>query len=1261
MQRYLAIFKQYLTVFRQFWTRKRLLYIGIPLLFVISLVTLASQRWAVQWVVEQVVAAKGEKITFEGVSGTMFHELKAEKVVYEGKKRDVTVKGLVFRWNPLHLLHGKADIDELTMDALEIDLKHSDDELLKLPESVAPPVSLEVRKVELVSLSVKQLGVGVTLENVRGSLSAEDGVWQLQSLTFDSPFGNMAMDASLEMEKPFALKGKARFDNEDPDAHLALDVGGTLDKIELSGSLNGYGATGQLNGVVTLFEPFMFKSLDLTASGIDPSKMDESWPVAQFGADIHIRLDNNRAVSGSLKVTNDRPGVFEKHMLPIHAVRAELGGHADVVDLSPLVIDLGAGGSFSGTGRFSQPETTISLKTGNFNLHGITEMLRPTHAAGTVGYHRADGVQEVTVDLGESHIRLKADVLKKENLLELKEGLLSANGGSMSMTGHLNLDKDRDFALKGAINHFNLAALGSLPSSNLNVGFNLSGALNPELTADVDFAFGPSTLFNQPISGKGQFHVRDKSVKDAVINLALGANTFNASGNLGPSGGQISWRLNAPALGVIGHGFKGSLVGSGTLSGSLDDMQGSLTLTGSDFMLMDTIGAGRLQLDADFGTTLSGKIDARLSAGQVTVAGTHWASANVQMNGTWHSHTLEAALKSSHFDLTGRFSGGLTAGGEWVGTIEELENRGAKPFILDSRASLRGGNGILAIEDMTLNLTNGQINIDKLIKKHSRLETSGNAHGVPFDWVLSMTDGADDKVQSTLELGAEWFITADQSLNGEAHIYRENGDITMLGDDHRMRLKLNTLDLRAVFSNSHMNVRLKVSSDRIGETDATFNTRLSHHNGNWGLSKDSPLQMSARSEMPSIGWLSVLTGQPDMTLSGSLSANVTGAGTLGNPRLSGTIALHDLGVDWLSAGIHLKNGELQAALDGSRLTVTKGIIYGDEGNLQVTGTASMHNGMLNSHLKLHTEKLKILSNVDRQAVVTGDGMLTLDDHGLGLTGNWHVDRAKIVLANTTSVTRSKDVIVLGRAPKKAASALFRFNIHADLGNHFYLEGMGVETRLAGQIAASSTAGGTLQLNGNINTVDGVFNAYGQKLFIKKGVAHFTGTPDNPSINVVAVKLFDTTDDVQEVGVKVTGTAQSPNIKLYSKPDVPDSEKISWLVLGYGGGENGSSQQRSALAAAAAALISAGPTGALPNKLAGALGVDIGFASSSLVDDTVLSLSRRIASNLYLSYEQGLTGAISLIKLRYKISRRLSAVGQTGTITAFDLLYDWKFD
>ncbi|MGN0918548.1 MAG: translocation/assembly module TamB domain-containing protein [Oxalobacter sp.] len=1252
----------FLTRFRQFWTKRRLLFALTPVGLMFCLLILCSQRWAIEWIVESVVAAKGEKITFVETSGSLFHELKAEKVVYEGRERDITVRGLVFRWNPLYLVHGKADIDELSVTSLDIDLKRSSDEPLKLPDSLAPPVSLAIQQVAIDFLSVKKMGVGATLANIRCSVLAEDGEWQVKALGFDSPFGNVAIDAALQMAKPFALLGKARFDNADIDAHMAVDVGGVLDRIQLAVSLNGYGATGDLKATVTPFAPFMFDSLDLTASGINPAKIDETWPVAGFEAKAHILAHDDHSIEGFIQVENGQSGPIENNRLPIRAVRATIGGNVDVVRLSPLVIDFGKGGIFSGTGIFSEPETTISLKAGRFNLQGITEKLRPTHAAGSVGYHRVDEKQKVTIDLGESHVWLKADVLKEGDLIELKECLLMANSGSMAMKGHLNLDEDKDFSLKGSISHFNFAALGKLPPSNLNVDFDASGALKPEWKADLAFNFGPSALFNQSVSGQGKVQVRGREITDATINLALGANTFSASGRLGKTGGQLDWKLNAPALGIIGQGFKGALTGSGTLSGPLDTLQGRLTLTGHDFMLADLVGAHDLQLEAAFGTTLSDRIDTRLSAEQVTVAGTHWSSLNFRSEGAWRSHTLHASAKSSHFDLMTQLSGGVTAGGEWVGSLEQLENRGEKPFAISGSAALRfASSDVFSIEGLTLDVGGGRLNLDKLVKKYSRLETSGNARSIPLSWLLSLSDDASATVDSTLTLGGDWSLRADHALNGEAHIYREDGDITLTSEENRIRLRLTSLDMRALFSNSNMDFRLHASSNRMGEANATLKIRQAYRNGNWGIFKDSPIQLTLKSDMPSIRWIGFLTGQPDLDLSGSLSADIRGSGTLGTPRLSGTVAAHDLGVDWPSNGIHLDRGELSASLEGNRLTVTKGIIYGEEGRLQIGGGTSMQNGMVNSTLKLHADHLLALSNVDRQVVLTGDGVFTLDDKGLNLTGNLHIDKARIVLNDLSGVTRSKDVVVLGRPPKKEASSPFRFNVTAGLGDHFMLEGMGVETRLAGRITASSQAGDQLKLNGNINTVDGIFSAYGQKLIIRKGRATFHGTPDNPAIDVLAVKEFSSSDDVEEVGVQVRGTAQMPKIKLYSKPEIPDSEKLSWLVLGYGGGENGSAQQRSAMAAAAAAILSSKQTGSLPGKFAGALGMDIGVSSSSQVDDTVLALSRRIASNLYLSYEQGLTGAISLIKLRYQLSRRMSLVGQTGTITAFDVLYDWRFD
>ena len=53
---------------------------------------------------------------------------------------------------------------------------------------------------------------------------------------------------------------------------------------------------------------------------------------------------------------------------------------------------------------------------------------------------------------------------------------------------------------------------------------------------------------------------------------------------------------------------------------------------------------------------------------------------------------------------------------------------------------------------------------------------------------------------------------------------------------------------------------------------------------------------------------------------------------------------------------------------------------------------------------------------------------------------------------------------------------------------------------------------------------------------------------------------------------VTGTVKVPVIQLTSNPPVPDSEKLSWLVLGQAGSDRSSGADLAALQAASSALL-----------------------------------------------------------------------------------------
>ncbi|MDB5907936.1 MAG: hypothetical protein JWP34_2050, partial [Massilia sp.] len=127
------------------------------------------------------------------------------------------------------------------------------------------------------------------------------------------------------------------------------------------------------------------------------------------------------------------------------------------------------------------------------------------------------------------------------------------------------------------------------------------------------------------------------------------------------------------------------------------------------------------------------------------------------------------------------------------------------------------------------------------------------------------------------------------------------------------------------------------------------------------------------------------------------------------------------------------------------------------------------------------------------------------------------------------------------------------------------------------------------------------------------------------------------------------------------PSVPDSEKLSWLVLGHGL-EGTSGNEAGVLSAAAAALLGGKGGGGFTSRLANSLGVDeLGLSQAKGLESTVVTVGKRISSRAYLSFEQGATTATSLVKLRYKLNPRITLQFQTGTNTALDVLYSWAFD
>jgi len=275
------------------------------------------------------------------------------------------------------------------------------------------------------------------------------------------------------------------------------------------------------------------------------------------------------------------------------------------------------------------------------------------------------------------------------------------------------------------------------------------------------------------------------------------------------------------------------------------------------------------------------------------------------------------------------------------------------------------------------------------------------------------------------------------------------------------------------------------------------------------------------------------------------------------------------------------------------------------------------------------------------------------------------------------------VVVRAEQPRRAVTPPpvdVALAVEGRLGRRFYIRGAGLEARLAGQVEVTGRPA-QLRAAGSVRTLDGIYTGYGQRLQIERGIVTFQGPLENPALNVLAVR----TGLPVEVGVAIGGTALKPLVRLHSDPAMSDIERLNWLVLGRppGGSSDGYAQERAMLTAAASALF-AGQSDSSSANLMRSLGIDQislrpGQDSSSLLPrETVagaflrsssgttaasefVAIGKRINEDLYLTFEQALSGAAYYVALNYQLTRRLSLIARAGSTNALDLVYSIAFD
>jgi translocation and assembly module TamB len=143
-------------------------------------------------------------------------------------------------------------------------------------------------------------------------------------------------------------------------------------------------------------------------------------------------------------------------------------------------------------------------------------------------------------------------------------------------------------------------------------------------------------------------------------------------------------------------------------------------------------------------------------------------------------------------------------------------------------------------------------------------------------------------------------------------------------------------------------------------------------------------------------------------------------------------------------------------------------------------------------------------------------------------------------------------------------------------------------------------------------------------------------------------------------VQVTGSAQRPRVALYSEPDMADTDKLSWLLLGRG--PDGLGRTDTALLQRAAVALLSGEGEGLTGRAIKGLGLDeLSLAQSD--DDTrttIVRLGKQLSRRWYVGYERSLNATTGSWQLIYRIAQRFTLRAQSGDDNALDLIWQWRW-
>lgn len=1177
---------------------------------VMTLGVLAGSEPALRWAARQAQGMSDHRLVVQGLSGSLYGPLQIEALSYASASTRYEVKALRLNWSPSGLGQ-RLQIDQLAVEELRITQLDADATPPHPPDSLRLPIRVSMPDLQIARLVVATGQTEHIFTDLALAIDQADDSYRVKLSRLSTPWGQARAEFKLAAAAPFALAGDAALVQQgELPYRLALKFSGPLERLDVDASASAHGGRADAVAVVKPLAAQPLTEARFTFSGIDPARWRAGLPGADLGGRLVLHGTAANTFSGEIELDNASPGRWDQSRLPLRRLSGKF------------------------TAGLAPTRTSTPLR---LSLLGLRLDLG---AAGRVA-----GQGEIGFD-------------PRTNGLTITQARLSVGGGRLNFDGTLGLAAPRRFELRGALRDVNPAAFGDYPPARVNASFSGAGQLLPAPAGTLQFTIAGSAFRGQALSGHGQINFSPRGLGNSALTLQLARNRLSAEGRFGAPGDRLNVELDADNLAVIDPRLAGRIKASGALQGSFAAPAGQFEIHAEALRWGADYEVGRLDTTGRLDAAGDGRFDLDAVAEAIVTPRFGIDRSRLSAHGERSQHALEWTASNREFALAADFSGGWQETGGWSGRLLKLVNRGAHPLALQAPADLAVAPGTVSLGAARFDFAGGRVAVQEATYRDGRITSQGEFSGIAAADLQQLAAPA-AALKTELRLAGAWRIDARDQFNGHFEANAEDGQISLPAepeasvDLQRLRLEIEVIDNRVA-------AWLDAAGTRLGQLKVAADSVLSRRDGVWGVAGDAPLTATAEFALAAIGWATPLFDRSGaLRLDGSLAATLRAGGTWGQPALTGKLSGERFRIEQPELGLKLEDGNFVAELADRTLVLKTLHLRGGAGRLDGEGRLALNADRPDLHLTFRANQLEVLSRPDRLLIVSGSGRVAVIDRKIEIAGTLKADRGLIDLPSGDAPSPSGDVIVLGREPPadKALPYALRLDLGIDFGEKFFLKGRGLDAQLSGDFRLVSVDGRLPRASGSVRIEKGTYAAYGQRLEIESGRLNFQGPIDNPGLAVIAMRK----NQPVEAGLQLTGSALTPRVTLISRPTVPDSEKLSWLVLGRGI-EGASGQDVDALQLAAGALLAAGESITLQQRIARATGIDeVSLRGGGTLQSSVLALGKRLSSKVYLSYEHGLAGTESLFKIKYALSRKLSLQTQSGTTPAADLFYTISFD